>query len=420
MLFSPSISLDEFAISTEHGFLPDGLPLSQLAQPYFAPWEDLASQLPHLIQTGQIRCLVDSLPILSPSRLQTEPEWRRAYVVLGFLTHAYIWGGKKPKDVLPPCISKPFLEISAHLELPACATYAALTLWNYRTSDPKSELINPDTLSLLTSFTGTRDEEWFIVISVAIEARGAKLVPLMLDAIAAANTHDAPRLAALLCRFTDGLRELNTILKRMYEHCAPAVFFHQLRPFLAGSKNMSTAGLPHGVFYDIGDGHGEWHQYSGGSNAQSSLIQTFDIFLGVNHSATGEVRPSGTGYIQEMRKYMPAPHRRFLETLSALSTVRPFIMSSHADSPAKEAYNAAVLMLSAFRDTHIQIVSRYIITPARNHASVEQARSDRVNLASPSAGARNETNPTGLYGTGGTSLIPFLKQTRDTTKAATC
>lgn len=316
MLLSPSINLDDFAISIEHGFLPDGLPLPQLTQPYFAPWEDLASQLPHLIQTGQIHCLVDSLPILSPSRLLTGPEWRRAYVVLGFLTHAYIWGGEKPKDVnqpypsppslyidsatqvLPPCISKPFLEISAHLELPACATYAALTLWNYKISGPESELTNPDTLSLLTSFTGTRDEEWFIVISVAIEARGAKLVPLMLDAIAAVNAHDAPRVAALLCRFTDGLRELNAILKRMYEHCAPAVFFHQLRPFLAGSKNMSTAGLPDGVFYDVGDGHGEWHQYSGGSNAQSSLIQTFDIFLGVNHSATGEVRPSGTGYIQ--------------------------------------------------------------------------------------------------------------------------
>lgn len=61
---------------------------------------------------------------------------------------------------------------------------------------------------------------------------------------------------------------------------------------------MTAAGLPYGVFYDVGEGHGEWHQYSGGSNAQSSLIQTFDIFLGVNHSATGEIKPSGTGYIQ--------------------------------------------------------------------------------------------------------------------------
>lgn len=120
----------------------------------------------------------------------------------------------------------------------------------------------------------------------------------MLDAIAAAASHDSARLTALLCRFTDGLQDLTSTLKRMHEKCTPAVFFHQLRPFLAGSKNMTAAGLPYGVFYDLGEGKGEWHQYSGGSNAQSSLIQALDIFLGVNHSAPGDVRPSGTSYIE--------------------------------------------------------------------------------------------------------------------------
>ena len=137
-----------------------------------------------------------------------------------------------------------------------------------------------------------------MVISVAIEAKGGKLITLMLDAIEAAMAHDSSRLAALLCRFTDVLRDVTALLQRMYEKCAPEVFFYHLRPFLAGSKNMAGAGLPHGVFYDVGEGRGEWHQYSGGSNAQSSLIQTFDIFLGVNHSATGDIKPSGTGYIQ--------------------------------------------------------------------------------------------------------------------------
>lgn len=318
MILSPGISLDEYNISSDNGFLPDGLPLGQITHPYYAPWENLASRLPTLIKTGQIRPLIDNLPILDTTWLLSEPEWRRAYSILGFLTHAYIWGGQKPQDVsktlpicprsssrsnknrpqiLPPCISKPFIKISSHLGLPPCATYAALTLWNY-TAPQEADIANPDNVSLLTSFTGTKDEEWFIVISVAIEAKGARLVPLMLDAIAAAASHDSARLTALLCRFTDGLHDLNATLKRMHEKCAPAVFFHQLRPFFAGSKNMAAAGLPDGVFYDVGEGQGEWHQYSGGSNAQSSLIQTFDIFLGVNHSATGDIKPSGTSYIE--------------------------------------------------------------------------------------------------------------------------
>ncbi|KAF3394326.1 Indoleamine 2,3-dioxygenase [Penicillium rolfsii] len=423
MIPSPEINLDDFAVSPAHGFLPTGLPLQRLPNHYYAPWENIAVRLPDLIQTGQIRHVIDALPDLTTTWLVTEPEWRRAYSILGFFSHAYIWGGEKPKDVLPPCIAKPFLEIAKHLELPPCATYAALTLWNY-TAVPEEDITEPDHLSVLTSFTGTKDEEWFMVISVAIEAKGARLVPLMLDAIAAATANDAPRLTALLCRFTDGLQDLTTTLKRMYEKNDPHVFFHQLRPFLAGSKNMAAAGLPHGVFYDLGAGQGEWHQYSGGSNAQSSLIQTFDIFLGVSHSATGgtSLKSSGTSYIQDMRNYMPAPHKRFLETLSALSNIRSYVTSPQAESPLKEAYNAAVLTLSSFRDAHIQIVSRYIIMPARSNAPVDERTPDKVNLATASAQIKglSETNPTGLYGTGGTSLIPFLKQTRDATKSATC
>lgn len=99
MIPSPEISLDEYKISPGNGFLPDGLPLAQLPHPYYAPWEKLASQLPTLIKTGQIRPLIDSLPIMDTTWLLTEPEWRRAYSILGFLTHAYIWGGQKPQDV---------------------------------------------------------------------------------------------------------------------------------------------------------------------------------------------------------------------------------------------------------------------------------------------------------------------------------
>lgn len=49
---------------------------------------------------------------------------------------------------------------------------------------------------------------------------------------------------------------------------------------------MTSAGLPKGVYYEEYDGTGQWHQYSGGSNAQSSLIQFFDIILGVEHVPT--------------------------------------------------------------------------------------------------------------------------------------
>lgn len=315
---------DLFEGYAEQGFLSDGPPLARLSNPSYETWEDLASQLPNLIQTSQIRGRIERMPVYTTEHLQTEPEWRRACVIMGYLAHAYVWGGETPKDVsayyhflsvqtrisltsrqqrLPPSISKPFLEISAHLELPACATYAGLTLWNFIPSHPEADITDPDNLRVQTSFTGTKDEEWFMVISVAVEAKGIKLISLMRDAFKAVAANDVDLLTALLCRFADGLCDLTLTLKRMYEHNKPAVFFHQLRPFLAGSKNMGHAGLPRGVYYDVDGSDGverpeNWLQLSGGSNAQSSLIQALDIFLGIKHSATDGRQACGPSFIQ--------------------------------------------------------------------------------------------------------------------------
>lgn len=55
---------------------------------------------------------------------------------------------------------------------------------------------------------------------------------------------------------------------------------------------MGHSGLPRGVFYDEGDGNGEWRHNSGGSNAQSSLIQFFDVVLGVEHGPPEELWPT--------------------------------------------------------------------------------------------------------------------------------
>lgn len=99
MLQSSDIVLDEYAVSSSHGFLPTDLPVSRLPHAYYEPWEKLADDLPELIGQKKIQGLIDSLPVLTTTWLQTEPEWRRAYSILGFLTHAYVWGGEQPKDV---------------------------------------------------------------------------------------------------------------------------------------------------------------------------------------------------------------------------------------------------------------------------------------------------------------------------------
>jgi indoleamine 2,3-dioxygenase len=115
---------------------------------------------------------------------------------------------------------------------------------------------------------------------------------------------------------------------------------------------------------------------------------------------------------------MPGPHRRFLEALSARANVRSFILESPIQA-AKDAYNAAVNELKSFRDTHIQMVTRYIVMAARQPNPVEEGKC-KMNLATASSQTKDVGAKTGLAGTGGTDLIPFLKKTRDTVRDAKC
>ena len=89
----------DYDVSIENGFLPDDPPLEILPDPYYQQWEAIARNLQGLILSRRLRELVDRIPVLSTERLHSEAEWRRAYSVLAFIAHAYIWGGEKPTEV---------------------------------------------------------------------------------------------------------------------------------------------------------------------------------------------------------------------------------------------------------------------------------------------------------------------------------
>jgi len=256
----------------------------------------------------------------------------------------------------------------------------------------------------------------------------------MLKAIAAARINDSATVTRCLQSFAERLDELATLLQRMNDGCDPHVFYNRIRPFLAGSKNMEAAGLPHGVIYEDGSGIDRYRQYSGGSNAQSSIIQFFDIILGVVHRPTGEKRDFVSeseseghapkprhNFIQQMRSYMPGPHRRFLEHVSSIANIREYVEDHASNRSLVLAYDACLAMLSAFRDKHINIVARYIIIKSREargrSPSITRNPVQRMNIATGSHEQQkgDSNNSKKLKGTGGTALIPFLKQARDET-----
>ncbi|RAL09218.1 indoleamine 2,3-dioxygenase [Aspergillus homomorphus CBS 101889] len=441
-MLPPIPALADYGISPDHGFLPSELPIDVLPDPYYARWEWIATNIPALLISRRMREAVDQMPMLSVSYLQCESEWRRAYVVLVFMLHGYVWGGSRPAEKIPPQLTVPLFDVCDHLGLPPVATYAGVCLWNYKPIFPDEPVDDLSNLDSINTFTGSYDEKWFYLVSVAIEARGAPSIPLVLQAIAAARAGNSLVVTECLQQLAEVIDEVGALLERMYEHCDPYVFYQRIRPYLAGSKNMADAGLPHGLLYDTGRGEPEYRQYGGGSNAQSSLIQFFDIALGIEHRPTGEMRPGGTpptkeqdgvagaprhGFIQEMRSYMPAAHRRFLEHVSAVANIREYVEARRSDKALCIAYDACLSMLRVMRDKHIQIVSRYIIIqsrdarPARNYSrAISPKRHHHQHMAAPmnlatAARSGDKTDPKKLRGTGGTALIPFLKQARDET-----
>lgn len=340
-----------------------------------------------------------------------------------------------PLQRLPASIAVPLLHISSHLEVLPVATYAAVCLWNFKPLFLDERIDTLENLATLTTFTGSIDESWFYLVSVAIEARGGPTLPLMLDAIDAARRNDSKTVTNCLEILAETLEDLGALLHRMHDGCDPQVFYHRIRPFLAGSKNMGEAGLPQGVIYEDGSGHEKYRQYSGGSNAQSSLIQFFDIVLGIEHRPTGEKKdpvskpemdaplpPPKNNFLLEMRKYMPGPHRRFLEDLTKVANIREYVEAHKDNVELTIAYDSCLAMLRAMRDKHINIVSRYVIIKSRESRSIERSRSPEVqrrrkmDIASASTkSGRDGEGEKALKGTGGTTLVSFLKQARDET-----
>jgi indoleamine 2,3-dioxygenase len=124
-----------------------------------------------------------------------------------------------------------------------------------------------------------------------------------------------------------------------------------------------------------------------------------------------------------MRTYMPGPHAQFLEAVTSSTNIRAFVVSRPLEVSLGEAFNSAIAQLAGFRDKHIKLV-----TPSRNplkNAAHTHNSGSGTNIATASdkmgreggqVKAAVEAQAPGLYGTGGTQLIPFLQDTRNETR----
>ncbi|XP_045677691.1 indoleamine 2,3-dioxygenase 1 isoform X1 [Phyllostomus hastatus] len=371
-------------------------PLEELPHSY-AAWISIVKNLPDLIENGELRAEVEKLPPISIDGLSGHRQQRLARLVLGYITMAYVWykGDEDVRKVLPSNIAIPYCALSEKLGLPPILLYADCVLANWKKIDPKGPM-SYENMDVLFSFPGGDCTKAFFLTSLLVEIEAAKAIKNIPSMYKALEDKDQHALQEALLHIISCLHNAKEEFEKIRGRLDPDQFFNVLRIYLSGWKGNPQ--LPDGLLYEgVSD---KPEMFAGGSAAQSSIFQCFDVLLGIKQSA-GE--PSAAAFLQEMRTYMPPAHQKFLQSLESGLSVREFVLSKNVDSLTK-AYNESVQAMVSLRNYHLEIVTSYILNPA-NRQSKKTAPS-------------KETSEVEAKGTGGTNVMNFLKNVRGTTEEA--
>ena len=302
------LSLSEFEISPEQGFLPQD-PREEVTD--CVALNELGHALPKLLSARMVRSFIDGQRTLLPSIPSSwqEQDYRAAMRILSFAGHAYVWESPDhPAASLPVQLARPWYEVAQRLGRPPVLSYASYALDNWRRLET-SKPIALDNIVLLQNFLGGLDEEWFVVVHVQIERQAGSGLGGLVQAMNGAGLDCEADVLTGLRALAASQAEMRDTLLRMKERCDPYVYYTRVRPYIHGWKNNPT--LTEGLFYSGVAAYGGRPQpFRGETGAQSSIVPCLDAGLGISHAPDPL-----TVYLQEMRDYMPPRHRAFLHSL---------------------------------------------------------------------------------------------------------
>ncbi|MEQ9662891.1 MAG: indoleamine 2,3-dioxygenase [Parasphingopyxis sp.] len=382
------MELSTYGMSRERGYLSD-FEIDEIFLPDdFLEIEGAAEELSGLITTGRVRHWLDDLPTPDIETFLAEAsdaEIRAAMVRYSFLVQAYVWGEENAPAALPANLAVPMVAIADRLGQAPLLPYSGYVLDNWYRLD-KAEGITLDNIAMLQNFLGGMDENWFVLVHVAIEAEAGRGLEIATELVAASNDGDAAQVEALLTEMNTVWDRINAHFDRMPERCDPYIYFQRVRPYIHGWKNNPAT--PDGIVYEgVEKFGGKPQAFRGQTGSQSSIVPAMDALFNVSHE-NDPLRE----YLDELHEYRPVPHRRFIEDLAAASELRVFAAGSH--SGVKDAFNACVEQVARFRTRHLEYAASYINKQAQGATG-------------------NDTD----VGTGGTPFMKYLKKHRDENRA---
>jgi indoleamine 2,3-dioxygenase len=320
------------------GFLPADDPLSRFGDASeFAPLDELGHDLPSLLVDPSFRTFVRELTVPRlPAGDLPLPLLRLYYVRLGFLASAFVnQVGQKPATSVPASIAVPLCDVCQRLNRPPVLSYDGYALYNWKRFH-KAEPAALGNIDTVQNFVHLYDEHWFILVHVEIEAIAARLLAGILDAEQAAVSSDPAALDDAMRRAVGAVWDQVNVLRRIPERMDPALYYKTFRPYIRFFEGVVYEGVDAAPM-----------NFRGETGAQSSVVPTLVAFLKIPHRPT-----QLTDHLRDMRRFMPAEHRAFLNRVEAMPSLR--------DRVDPDLFNEALEALATFRETHLRFAHEYI------------------------------------------------------------
>jgi indoleamine 2,3-dioxygenase len=384
------MKLEDFGLSAERGYLSTH-EIDEISLPdSFDEMLDAAASLSDLITSGRVRHFLKQVghPDMATFLASASNEQvRTAMVHYSFLVQAYVWGEAEAPTTLPANLAIPICAIGDDLGLPPLLPYSGYVLDNWYRLD-KSGGISLDNIAMHQNFLGGQDENWFVLVHVAIEAEAGRALQLATALVDAAAQQDAVKVEQLLTDMNSVWDAMNAHFDRMPERCDPYIYYQRVRPYIHGWKNNPA--MPEGLIYEgVAKYAGKPQAFRGQTGSQSSIVPAMDGLFQVVHESD-PLRE----FLDELHQYRPPQHRAFIDAVREASTLRDFAKTQNQS--VKDSFNACVEQVARFRTRHLEYAASYI------------------NKQAPS-GAGNDTD----VGTGGTPFMKYLKKHRDENRAQT-
>ena len=382
------LNLNDYDMSPERGFLCRHNPQDVALPDDLAVIERVAMSLPHLLPTGRVRELLgERLPLIElPLGRLSDAEARMCMVHYSFMVQAFVWGEPHAPTTLPANLAKPMAALADQLGQQPLLSYSGYVLDNWGLIDPDGP-VDLDNIYMIQNFLNGQDENWFVLVHVAIEAAAGRALAAFGPTIEASRAGDVRQTCTLLEQIGEAWKEINHLFDRMPERCDPYIYFERVRPYIHGWKDNPA--LPDGIIYEGVEKYGSKAQaFRGQTGSQSSIVPAMDALLGVGH-ATDPLRE----FLDQLHIYRPPAHRRFIDDTRAASGVRAFVEQAK-DRALTEAYNTIIQAMADFRTRHLEYAASYINKQQRGASG-------------------NDTE----VGTGGTPFMRYLKKHRDETSA---